>query len=64
MNRKLTAGAALAFACLMGCASQAPPKYKAKFESSKGNFVIDVDRSWSPLGADRFYAIANRHTCQ
>jgi peptidyl-prolyl cis-trans isomerase A (cyclophilin A) len=29
--------------------------YKAKFVTSKGEFVIEVQRAWAPLGADRFY---------
>jgi len=34
---------------------KAPAVYKAKFETSKGTFVIEVHRDWSPNGADRFY---------
>jgi peptidyl-prolyl cis-trans isomerase A (cyclophilin A) len=34
---------------------QAPPVYKAKFDTSKGAFVIEVHRDWAPNGADRFY---------
>jgi peptidyl-prolyl cis-trans isomerase A (cyclophilin A) len=34
---------------------QAPEKYKARFDTSAGVFVIEVTRAWSPLGADRFY---------
>jgi peptidyl-prolyl cis-trans isomerase A (cyclophilin A) len=34
---------------------QAPAHYKVKFETTRGDFVVEVDRSWSPLGADRFY---------
>ena len=34
---------------------QAPAAYKARFDTSRGAFVIDVRREWSPLGADRFY---------
>jgi peptidyl-prolyl cis-trans isomerase A (cyclophilin A) len=34
---------------------QAPPTYKAKFDTSAGIFVIEVHRDWAPLGADRFY---------
>jgi len=34
---------------------QAPATYKAKFTTSKGDFVIEVTRSWAPNGADRFY---------
>jgi peptidyl-prolyl cis-trans isomerase A (cyclophilin A) len=34
---------------------KAPDVFKAKFDTSKGAFVIEVHREWSPLGADRFY---------
>lgn len=34
---------------------QAPETYKAKFTTTKGDFVIQVTRAWAPLGADRFY---------
>ena len=34
---------------------QAPPVFKALFETSQGNFVIEVHRDWAPIGADRFY---------
>ena len=34
---------------------RAPDVYKAKFDTSKGAFVIEVRRDWAPLGADRFY---------
>jgi len=34
---------------------QAPATYKAKFDTSKGPFVIEVHRAWAPKGADRFY---------
>src|SRR5882757_5344775 len=34
---------------------QAPPVYKAKFDTTKGAFVIEVHRDWAPNGADRFY---------
>lgn len=33
----------------------APATYKARFETSKGTFVVDVTREWAPNGADRFY---------
>jgi len=33
----------------------APARFKARFTTSKGAFTITVDRSWAPLGADRFY---------
>jgi peptidyl-prolyl cis-trans isomerase A (cyclophilin A) len=34
---------------------KAPEKFKAKFVTSKGDFVIEVTRAWAPRGADRFY---------
>ena len=34
---------------------KAPDVYKAKFETSKGTFVLEITREWAPLGADRFY---------
>ncbi len=34
---------------------KAPATYKAKFDTSKGPFVITVHRDWAPKGADRFY---------
>jgi peptidyl-prolyl cis-trans isomerase A (cyclophilin A) len=34
---------------------QAPATYQARFDTSKGVFVIDVRREWAPVGADRFY---------
>jgi peptidyl-prolyl cis-trans isomerase A (cyclophilin A) len=34
---------------------QAPAIYKAKFDTSKGTFVVMVNRAWAPNGADRFY---------
>src|SRR5439155_26928642 len=34
---------------------QAPPTYKAAFDTSAGKFVITVHRTWAPNGADRFY---------
>ena len=34
---------------------QAPAVYKARFDTSKGVFVIEVTRDWAPKAADRFY---------
>jgi len=34
---------------------KAPATYKAKFDTSKGPFVITVHRDWAPNGADRLY---------
>jgi peptidyl-prolyl cis-trans isomerase A (cyclophilin A) len=34
---------------------QAPATYKARFDTTKGVFVIEVNRDWAPNGADRFF---------
>jgi cyclophilin family peptidyl-prolyl cis-trans isomerase len=33
----------------------APPRFRAQFQTSVGNFTIAVTRKWAPRGADRFY---------
>ena len=35
----------------------APPKFKARFKTSKGEFVVEVNRDWAPKGVDRFYSL-------
>ena len=52
------AGPALAQSPLTNPAAlnaQAPATYKAKFDTSKGSFVILVHRAWARRGAERFY---------
>ena len=34
---------------------KAPDKYKVKFNTTKGDIVVEVTRDWAPQGADRFY---------
>lgn len=34
---------------------RAPDKFRARFSTTKGDFVIEVTRDWAPQGADRFY---------
>jgi peptidyl-prolyl cis-trans isomerase A (cyclophilin A) len=34
---------------------KAPARFRVKFDTTKGPFVIEVHRAWAPLGADRFY---------
>jgi len=38
-----------------GLREQAPATYKARFDTNKGVFVVEVTRAWAPRGADRFY---------
>jgi peptidyl-prolyl cis-trans isomerase A (cyclophilin A) len=39
--------------------AKAPDVFSARFETSKGPFVIEVHRAWSPHGADRFYNLVS-----
>ena len=34
---------------------KAPDKYQVKFDTSKGEFILEVTRAWAPFGADRFF---------
>jgi cyclophilin family peptidyl-prolyl cis-trans isomerase len=36
-------------------AETAADVYRARFETTKGTFVVEVHRDWAPLGADRFF---------
>jgi cyclophilin family peptidyl-prolyl cis-trans isomerase len=33
----------------------APEIFRVKFQTSKGDFIIEAHREWAPLGADRFF---------
>ncbi|MGW8181851.1 MAG: peptidylprolyl isomerase [bacterium] len=33
----------------------APARFKVRFETTKGAFVVEVERDWAPEGADRFF---------
>lgn len=37
----------------------APESFRARFETSVGDVIIEVHRAWAPLGADRFYNLVN-----
>ena len=34
---------------------QAPEKFQVRFNTTKGEIILDVTRAWAPNGADRFY---------
>lgn len=38
---------------------RAPDQFRVRFRTTKGDFVAEVNREWSPLGADRFYNMVN-----
>ncbi|MGH9736976.1 MAG: peptidylprolyl isomerase [Candidatus Acidiferrales bacterium] len=35
--------------------AKAPDVYDVKFDTTRGDFVVQVTRAWAPIGADRFY---------
>jgi len=37
---------------------EAPPMFDVKFDTSRGTFIVRVEREWAPRGADRFYNLA------
>jgi len=38
-----------------------PETFSARFDTTKGPFVVTVNRSWAPKGADRFYNLVRNH---
>src|SRR6201995_2769462 len=42
-------------------AVQAPPQYKVRLQTTKGDVVVLVHRDWSPIGADHFYELVQMH---
>jgi peptidyl-prolyl cis-trans isomerase A (cyclophilin A) len=38
-----------------GLTERAPATFKARFDTTKGTFVIEALRDWAPNGVDRFY---------
>lgn len=39
----------------------APDSFRVAFETTHGKFVVQINRSWAPLGADRFYQLVDKH---
>lgn len=40
---------------------KAPETFQAKFETTRGDFTMDVTRAWAPIGVDRFYNLVKHH---
>lgn len=38
-------------------AEKPPETYRVKFETTRGNFVVEVRRAWAPRGADHFFEL-------
>jgi peptidyl-prolyl cis-trans isomerase A (cyclophilin A) len=40
---------------------KAPDTFQVKFETTRGDFTMDVTRAWAPNGVDRFYNLVRNH---
>lgn len=40
-------------------ATAAPDSFRVAFETTRGTFVVEVSRPWSPRGVDRFHELVN-----
>ncbi len=40
---------------------KAPETFQVKFTTTRGDFVVSVNRAWAPIGADRFYNLVKHH---
>lgn len=38
---------------------EAPEQFQVRFETTKGDFVVQINREWAPNGADRFYNLVD-----
>jgi peptidyl-prolyl cis-trans isomerase A (cyclophilin A) len=45
---------------LRNSAEPAPEVFRVRFETSRGVFVMEAHRAWSPWGVDRFYYLVRR----
>src|SRR5216683_4825004 len=40
---------------------KAPETFQVKFTTTRGDFIVTVNRAWAPIGADRFYNLVKHH---
>jgi len=40
---------------------KAPETFQVKFETTRGDFTMNVTRAWAPVGVDRFYNLVKHH---
>lgn len=50
--------ALLLLVLLTGCAAS---NFRVRFETNRGDFVVEVHREWAPIGAERFHDLVQRH---
>jgi peptidyl-prolyl cis-trans isomerase A (cyclophilin A) len=44
-----------------GLKETAPDTFQVKFTTTRGDFMVTVNRAWAPIGADRFYNLVKHH---
>jgi cyclophilin family peptidyl-prolyl cis-trans isomerase len=65
MRNSVFAGAlALGWGAFAGCSKPpaklvVPEVYRVRFDTTQGDFTVEVSRAWAPRGADRFYELVN-----
>ncbi|HYT23045.1 MAG TPA: peptidylprolyl isomerase [Candidatus Polarisedimenticolia bacterium] len=40
---------------------KSPETFQVKFVTTRGDFTVTVNRTWAPIGADRFYNLVKHH---
>lgn len=40
--------------------TEVPNTYRVKFETTAGDFVVEVHRDWAPIGAERFHDLVSK----
>ncbi len=53
----LIAMAALLVGAKSATAADVPDTFQVKFETTKGDFIVEAHREWAPQGVDRFHAL-------
>src|SRR5579885_3244249 len=67
MRSRIGSGLALGLLALSACSKPAPKPvvvpevYRARFETSKGDFVVEVYQAWAPRAARRFDELLRMH---
>ncbi len=60
MNRGRLLALVIALACTTSAAKRAPEIFRVRFETTRGEFVVEAHREWAPIGADRFYDLVRQ----
>jgi peptidyl-prolyl cis-trans isomerase A (cyclophilin A) len=58
--KRLLLLALVAAACVTTSPKRAPENFRVRFQTNRGDFVVEVHREWAPIGADRFYDLVER----